>query len=107
MFNVSPQVDVIWQGQILDGGLSQIRVGDNVSYEVLRRDQDHDIANFFQASAGEFYSASSDGNTIQYMTVGTSKQVLEAKFVSGTVDVSIDGLWARRSRTWSKATCST
>ncbi|SDW60151.1 S-layer homology domain-containing protein [Paenibacillus sp. CF384] len=94
-FNVSPQVDVIWQGQILDGGLSQLRVGDAISYEV--KNSIVTKITITQTSAklirGEFYSASSDGKTIQYVkNAGTAQSALEAKFVSILADVTIDGL---------------
>ncbi|SFS61610.1 S-layer homology domain-containing protein [Paenibacillus sp. BC26] len=94
-YNVSPQVDVIWQGQILDGGLSQLRVGDAISYEV--KNSLVTKITITQTSAklirGEFYSASSDGKTIQYVkNAGTAQSALEAKFVSILVDVTIDGL---------------
>ncbi|MBO7748305.1 S-layer homology domain-containing protein [Paenibacillus sp. MWE-103] len=95
MYSVSPQADVVWQGQILDGGLSQLRVGDAVSYEV--KNSVVTKITITQTSSkvvrGEFYSASSDGSTIQYvMNAGTAQQSLEAKFVSPSADVSIDGL---------------
>ncbi|WP_219837695.1 S-layer homology domain-containing protein [Paenibacillus sp. R14(2021)] len=95
LYNVSAQVDVIWQGQILDGGLSQLRVGDVVSYEV--KDSLVTKITILQTSSkvvrGEFNSASSDGKTIQYLrNSGTAQQVLEAKFVIDAVDVTIDGL---------------
>ncbi|MBM7563478.1 S-layer homology domain-containing protein [Paenibacillus sacheonensis] len=95
MYSVAPQTDVVWQGQILDGGLSQLRVGDVVSYEV--KNSVVTKITIVQTSAklirGEFYSASSDGNTIQYVKgSGTAQQVLEAKFVTASVDVTIEGL---------------
>ncbi|QHW34431.1 S-layer homology domain-containing protein [Paenibacillus rhizovicinus] len=95
VYNVSPQADVIWQGQILDGGLSQLRVGDVVTYDV--KDSIVTRVTIAQTSSklvrGDFYSASADGTTIQYVKgSGTAQQMLEAKFVTDTVDVSIEGL---------------
>ncbi|RAP78153.1 S-layer homology domain-containing protein [Paenibacillus montanisoli] len=94
-FNVSPQADVIWQGQLLDGGLSQLRVGDVVSYEV--KNSVVTKITITQTSAklvrGEFYSASSDGKTIQYLkNAGSAQSALEAKFVAANAEVTIDGM---------------
>lgn len=94
-YNVSPQAEVVWQGQILDGGLSQLRVGDIVTYEVKNSlvTRITIVQTSSKVIRGEFYSASSDGNTIQYVkNAGTAQQALEAKFVTDTVDVSIGGL---------------
>ncbi|WP_308634454.1 S-layer homology domain-containing protein [Paenibacillus silvisoli] len=94
-YDVSPQADVIWQGQILDGGLSQLRVGDAVSYEV--KNSIVTKITITQTSAklvrGEFYSASSDFKTIQYVkNAGSTTSSLEAKFVASNAEVTIDGL---------------
>ncbi|REE88598.1 S-layer family protein [Paenibacillus taihuensis] len=93
MYQASPQVDVVWQGQILDGGLSALRVGDVVSYEV--KNSLITKVTIQKTSAklvrGEFYTVSSDGKLISYLsTSGAGKP--ESKFVSPVVDVTIDGL---------------
>lgn len=96
-FTVSPQADVIWQGTILDGGVSAIHVGDIVSYEVMNSIVTKIVV---QQSAvttttirGEFYSASADSKTIQYeKNAGTAQEKLEAKFVTDSVEVTIEGL---------------
>lgn len=95
MYGVSSDMEVVWQDQILDGGLSQLRVGDIVSYEV--KNSVVTRVTIVQTSAklvrGEFNSASSDGTTISYIkNVGTAQQALEAKFMAASVDVTIEGL---------------
>ncbi|SEM77814.1 S-layer homology domain-containing protein [Paenibacillus sp. OV219] len=93
MYQAAPQVDVIWQGQILDGGLSALRVGDVVTYEV--KNSLITKVTILKTSAklvrGEFYTVSSDGKIISYISTNGSGKP-EAKFVSASVDVTIDGL---------------
>ncbi|GGD64777.1 S-layer homology domain-containing protein [Paenibacillus nasutitermitis] len=90
--NISPQAVILWQGSILQGGITQIRTGDSLSYEI----QDSVVTRITvqQTSAktikGEFYSASSDGKTIQYIRDGGTQ--LDAKFVADTTQVTIEGL---------------
>lgn len=93
MYQAASQVDVVWQGQILDGGLSSLRVGDVVSYEV--KNSLITKVTIQKTSAklvrGEFYTVSSDGKLISYLSAGGSGKP-ESKFVSTSVEVTIDGL---------------
>ncbi|QYR23727.1 S-layer homology domain-containing protein [Paenibacillus sp. sptzw28] len=91
-YSVSPQADVVWQGTILQGGISQVRAGDTVTYEV--KDSIVTKISVQQTTSktvqGEFYSASDDSKTIQYVRQGGTQ--LEAKFVADSVVVTIEGL---------------
>ena len=68
-YSVSPKADVVWQGTILDNGLSEVHVGDTVSYEVINSVitkitiQQTSTA-VTTTVRGQFYSASADGKTI-------------------------------------------
>ncbi|AZN42047.1 S-layer homology domain-containing protein [Paenibacillus albus] len=94
MYSAASQVDVVWQGQLLDGGLSALRVGDVVSYEV--KNSVITKVTIVQTSAklvrGEFYTVSSDGKIISYLSTSGSSGKPEAKFISSNVAVTIDGL---------------
>ncbi|MBW7474127.1 S-layer homology domain-containing protein [Paenibacillus oenotherae] len=93
--NVSANADIIWQGSILQGGITQVRQGDTIAYEmkdsvVTRIAIQQTTA---KSAQGHFYSASSDSKTIQFVkSQGTAQEALEAKFIADSIEVTIAGL---------------
>lgn len=95
VLNVSANADIIWQGSIMQGGVSQVREGDIIAYEI--KDSFVTRITIQQTSAmtvqGHFYSASSDSKTIQFVKgQGTVQETLEAKFIADNAEVTITGL---------------
>lgn len=93
--NIAAGADVIWQGSILQGGVTQVRQGDMISYEI--KDSVVTRITIQQTSAmtvqGHFYSASSDSKTIQFVKgQGTAQEALEAKFIADHAEITITGL---------------
>ena len=97
-YTVSSKADVVWQGTILDNGLSGVHVGDTVSYEVINSVitkitiQQTSTA-VTTTVRGQFYSASADGKTISYKkNADTAQEKLDIKFVSDSAEITIEGL---------------
>ncbi|MBW7456056.1 S-layer homology domain-containing protein, partial [Paenibacillus sepulcri] len=90
--SVSPQAVILWQGSILQGGLAGVRAGDSLTYEVQNSIVTKITVQQTSAKSvqGEFYSASSDNKTINYIRDGGTQ--LEAKFVADSINVTIEGL---------------
>ncbi|MCQ6560318.1 S-layer homology domain-containing protein [Paenibacillus mendelii] len=88
-YNVQNPVDIIWQGTITQD-LSQVRVGDTISFDVKNSVVTKITVQQTTAKTirGQFYSASTDSKTLQFVNNGK----LEAKFVTDAVDVRVEGL---------------
>jgi len=88
-YPVASSVDVILQGRIAD--LSQLRSGDSVTFEV--KDSIITKVTVQQTTAtvvrAQFHFASQESKSIQFMLSG--KQDLDARFVTDTVMVQIEG----------------
>ncbi|UVI27805.1 S-layer homology domain-containing protein [Paenibacillus spongiae] len=88
-YSVTNPVDIIWQGTITQD-LSQVQVGDTVSLEIKASVVTKITVQQTTAKTirGQFYSASTDSKTIQFVINGK----LEAKFVTDIVNVQVEGL---------------
>ncbi|BBH19677.1 hypothetical protein Back11_10220 [Paenibacillus baekrokdamisoli] len=97
-YTVSSKADVIWQGMILDGGISQIHVGDTITYEVVNSiitkvTVQQTSTTVTTTVRGQFYSASADGKTVSYKkNAGTPQEKLDIKFVTDSAEITIEGL---------------
>jgi trimeric autotransporter adhesin len=97
-YSVSPKADVVWQDTILDNGLSEVHVGDTVSYDVvnsviMKITIQQTSTAVTTTVRGQFYSASADGKTISYKkNADTAQEKLDIKFVSDSADITIEGL---------------
>ncbi|WP_274650538.1 S-layer homology domain-containing protein [Paenibacillus humicola] len=90
--NVSPRADIVWQGTLLTGGLSQIQTGDTIAFDVDNSVVTRITIQMTSAKTitGKLVSISTDTKTVNYTRDGSS--ALEAKFLADAVTVQINGL---------------